>query len=154
MYFGNAGYYIIKNPMKVINKDDLIYVSIEKVNEIFNMNFFDYGGKVALLKYKSKLENAVIEKLDNLDIFAQWGYEVLSIPYMLDGKSHKYYPDIFVQFSNGEKELWEIKPRSIAMKEPTGYQSMREEYKKNDAKWEYAKKWCAENGMTFRIVTE
>lgn len=153
-YRGINGYYPVRNPNKIINKNDLTLVDIPTLNEMFHINMNDFGGKVALIKYKSKLEQKVLSLIDNDPNIISWGYECIVIPYILDNKSHNYHVDIYVEKKGGIKELWEIKPYSIATKEPTTSSDMRDEYRKNDAKWLYAKEWCKTHNFIFRVITD
>ena len=153
-YRGISGYYPLRNPTKIVNKKDLIMISIPKLNEMFGTNFENNGGNVALIKYRSKLEEKVLYFLDTNETIKHWGYECVQIPYVYEGKSHTYHVDLYVEKKDGTKELWEVKPYSIATKEPTSFIAMREEYKKNDAKWEYAREWCKTQGFTFRVITD
>jgi hypothetical protein len=74
-----------------------------------------------------------------------WSYEKIVIPYISNirsKKERKYYPDFFIQFFDGRKEVWEIKPKrkinQLTIKKKTAA----------------AEKWCQENGMTYKIITE
>ena len=70
------------------------------------------------------------------------------------------FPDFLVKTDKGKKFCIEIKPsrQCVRPKKPkrTTRNYIREnmEYAKNIAKWESAKKYCANNNMTFKIITE
>ena len=99
---------------------------------------------------------------DRNDNVAQWASEELSIPYRspLDNRIHRYFPDFLVRTDKGKKFCIEIKPYRQCMKPKTPKRKtkyhIREnmEYAKNIAKWESAKKYCANNNMEFKIITE
>ena len=76
------------------------------------------------------------------------------------GQVHRYYPDFLVKTDKGKKFCIEIKPSRQCVKpkpskRKTKY-SIREnmEYAKNVAKWKHAKKYCENNNLEFKIITE
>lgn len=82
----------------------------------------------------------------------------MMIPYMLNGKAHRYYPDLYFELANGKKYMVEIKPYSQT-KPPTTAKHRRfivemARYKKNQAKWHAAEDFCARAGIEWRIWTE
>ncbi len=74
-----------------------------------------------------------------------WSYEKTVIEYVSNvrtKKVRKYYPDFLVRYKDGRTELIEVKPKrkleqAVIKKKMTA-----------------ALLWCAEHGMTYRIVTE
>jgi hypothetical protein len=81
------------------------------------------------------------------------------------GKTHRYFPDLFIKIkeSNGEikKYLIEIKPkRQTIQPNPTPKKKTKtwlnemKTYQVNQAKWEAAERFCQENGIIFKIITE
>ena len=155
MYYGKSGYYILQNPLKIVNKNSLILMSVSTVNETLGMNFVERGGKIALIKYKSKLEEQFLRFLDTSSNIIAWGYEVVVIPYMFNGKSHKYHVDLYLEMKDGRKEIWEVKPMDIIKESKDFYgTNMEDEYLKNKAKWQYAREWGERNNIKFRIISE
>lgn len=77
-----------------------------------------------------------------------WGSECLYIPYLfVDGKTHKYYPDYYVEFEDGTKMLVEIKPANQT-KPPTNQNVWaHKEWAKNSCKWKAAKEFCEARGL-------
>jgi len=119
--------------------------------------------------YRSSWESRVFYYMDhNLNVI-EWASEELVIPYIfsLDGKPHRYYPDIVckVNTKDGIKTfVIEIKPRKQTV-EPTKpknrsldrkkrYESEMFTYIKNKNKWEAAKQYCEKNGYEFKLFTE
>lgn len=111
--------------------------------------------------YRSSWEWAVMNMCDNNPAIAKWASEAVKIPYRcpLTGKQTIYVPDFFVNYvdRNGKQhaEVWEVKPASQAIKERVGRNAMNQAaYVKNMAKWEAARAWCKQNGITFRVISE
>lgn len=123
-----------------------------------------YIGDVSKIMYRSSWELAAFKFFDGNPNIIRWGSEEIAIPYIkpTTGKLHKYYPDIYVEYINNNreyvKEIIEIKPEtqtktSTARKKKTKlYENVT--YAINVAKWMAAKKWCEERGITFRLMTE
>lgn len=153
-YRGITGYYILQNPQKFINKNKLLFVTRPQLNELLNMNLHDFGGTVAVLKFRSKLEETIIRFIDKNKTIVSWGYEAVIIKYEFQGKTHDYWVDLIIKFQDGKVELWEIKPFEIAsetVEHPSD--DMKLEFLKNRAKWKSAREWCATQGYTFRILS-
>lgn len=111
--------------------------------------------------YRSSWEWAVMNMCDNNPAIAKWASEAVKIPYRcpLTGKQTIYVPDFFVNYvdKNGKQhaEVWEVKPASQAIRERVGRNAMNQAaYIKNMAKWEAARAWCKQNGITFRVISE
>lgn len=74
-----------------------------------------------------------------------WSYEKTVIEYVSNvrtKKIRKYYPDFLVRYKDGRTELIEVKPKR------------KLEQAVIKKKMAAALLWCAEHGMTYRIVTE
>ena len=111
--------------------------------------------------YRSSWEWAVMNMCDNNPAIAKWASEAVKIPYRcpLTGKQTIYVPDFFVNYvdKNGKQhaEVWEVKPASQAIRERVGRNALNQAaYVKNMAKWEAARAWCKQNGITFRVISE
>lgn len=130
-----------------------------------------YTGNPNNVIFRSTWEYHAFKFCDNNPNIIKWGAEEIAIPYMkpiftAGGKSSmklaNYYPDLYVEYvnKNGElnKELIEIKPKkqtksSRAKNYATNfYENMT--YMVNMAKWDAAKKWCAQRNIKFCIITE
>ena len=117
-----------------------------------------YLGNPRNVVYRSRWEREAFKFLENHKNVRKWASEEIKIPYMLNGKLHKYYPDLYFELANGEKYLVEIKP-SAQTKPPTTAKHRRfiiemARYKKNQAKWFAAQDFCERSGNNWRIWTE
>jgi hypothetical protein len=122
-----------------------------------------YIGNIDKIAYRSSWELNLHTFFDNNTKIIRWGSEIICIPYVkpTDNRIHRYYPDYYVEYlsANGEliKEVIELKPLSqVKPPKSTGKHKIYEQltYAVNIAKWEYAKKWCDNNKVKWRIVTE
>jgi hypothetical protein len=94
------------------------------------------------IHYRSGYECQVYEYLELWKEVLGYGGEPFEIPYSFEGKQHVYKPDLIVEFVDGKKEIWEIKP---------GKQTRLAQ---NKAKWAAAKYWCEARGWKFMVLTE
>lgn len=110
--------------------------------------------------YRSGWERIFMQWCDTHPSIESWGAELLKIPYFNPFKNRMahYIPDILMKYKdkNGveKTDLIEIKPTK-----ETSLTECKSRYDKvmftlNRFKWEAAKKFCDEKGITFRIVTE
>lgn len=118
------------------------------------------------VEYKSSLEYKAIRYADFNPAVKNWSMEPFPIPYIkpTDGKVHRYFVDMFLEFQNGEKFLVEIKSyaetiepkRPMRMTEKAAHRFLNQmmTYKTNQAKWEQARKFCDQKGLHFAILTE
>ena len=121
-----------------------------------------YVGNVDKIVYRSLLERKFMLYCDRNESVEQWAREEISIPYIspVDNRLHRYFPDFLVKTDKGKKFCIEIKPyrQCIKPKKPKRKTKafLREslEYAKNIAKWDSAKKYCANNNLEFKIITE
>ena len=111
--------------------------------------------------YRSSWEWAFMQFCDNHPGVIQWASEAIKVPYKnpLTGKNTIYVPDFLVvyQDNNGTKraEVIEVKPKKETTMEQAG-RSRQAQAKVilNSAKWEAANRYCRQNNLVFRIVTE
>jgi len=94
------------------------------------------------LHYRSGWERKVYELLDEWNDVITYDVEVMKFTYFFEGENHTYIPDIFVQFIDGRKEVWEIKP------------SNQTAMKKNQAKWRACGTECQARGWALNVITE
>ena len=121
-----------------------------------------YVGNAKRIVYRSNLERKFMLYCDRNESVEQWASEEISIPYIspVDNRLHRYFPDFLVKTDKGKKFCIEIKPyrQCIKPKKPKIKTKafLREslEYAKNIAKWDSAKKYCANNNLEFKIITE
>lgn len=146
------GWYKLLNPEKFIPPAD-------KHMQSFN----ESEGAV---EYKSSLELNAMRYCDFNKHISKWSVEPFAIKYVkpTDGKVHRYYIDLFIEFSSGDKFIVEIKPKSETkpprkpskqtQKAMMNYQKAVMTYAVNSAKWNAAKKFAKENNLRFLILTE
>lgn len=94
------------------------------------------------MHYRSSWEKQVYECLEQMGDVLRWAVEPFSIPYYYRGKQKQYYPDILVEFADGSKEIWEVKPAN------------QFQLAQNKAKWAAAKHYCQLRGWNFEPITE
>ena len=111
--------------------------------------------------YRSSWEFAFMRFCDEHPNVKQWASEAFKIPYRnpLTGKHTIYVPDFFIAYTdkNGKTlaELIEVKPANQAIKSRLGNSRHNQaSYIVNQAKWEAAYKWCKQNKIKFRVITE
>jgi hypothetical protein len=127
-------------------------------------NRHKYVGNPDNVVYRSNWELKCMMNLDHSPKVKRWSSEELSIPYYfgMTGRRHRYYPDFFVEYVDGTKELWEIKPHKQTRppKLPANRKATRKTlneittYERNKAKWKAAHEWCERNDVVFKILTE
>ena len=112
------------------------------------------------IKYRSGWEMTFMMFLDSNDNVLQWASESIAIPYMnpVTGKKSNYVPDFLITYRQKDNtvkaELIEIKPKKQSVIESKMSSRDRAVVAVNYAKWGAAQKWCARQGLTFRVVTE
>ncbi len=136
-------------------------------------NIEKYKGDPTKIIYRSSWELKFFRYIDRHPDIIWWQSEEISIPYIspIDGKSHRYYPDVVLQRRVGEDKyeivMIEIKPEkqtrapdlSKRNATKTGRISRRylnevKNYGVNEAKWEQAQNYCKQRGWRFAIMTE
>lgn len=132
-----------------------------------------YIGNPENVVYRSLWERRVMYYLDTNVNVLNWASEEIFIPYISpkDGHTHRYFPDFFVKAKkkdgNVTEMLWEVKPDKQTRPPSKVKDGKRKSPKRrhryiveavtygiNLAKWEAAKKFCAEHGWEFRVLTE
>lgn len=105
--------------------------------------------------YRSSYELKFITWLESNPKVKQWASECFYIPYIfIDGSTHKYYPDYFVEMADGSKIVIEIKPYNQTIKPINENCWAYKEYTKNKCKWRAALEFCKAKGYIFKILTE
>ena len=100
--------------------------------------------------------------LDDHTQIERWSSEEFCIPYRspIDRKMHRYFPDFWVEKSNGEELVIEVKPKQhlIPPKKPkrqtVKYLREMKTFAVNQRKFEVAKEYCKNKGMKFQIMTQ
>lgn len=105
--------------------------------------------------YRSSYELKFITWLESSKKVKQWASECFYIPYIfIDGTTHKYYPDYFIEMEDGSKMVVEIKPYNQTQKPLNENCWAAKEYTKNKCKWNAAIEFCKNKGYQFKILTE
>lgn len=126
-----------------------------------------YAGNSKQIVYRSSYELRAFKWCDLTENIVSWGSEEGWVPYRnpMTGRIHRYFPDLFIKIkeSNGDikKYLIEIKPeRQTIPPNPTPKKKTKTwlnemaTYQVNQAKWEAAERFCKENGIIFKVITE
>lgn len=115
-----------------------------------------YIGNVNDIIYRSLWERNAMRWCDEKAEVVKWSSETIAIPYFCktDNKAHRYFIDLYIEFSNGEKYCIEIKPKKQTL--PPTRKTLNEAatYAKNTSKWDAAHNWCLDRGIKFAIWTE
>lgn len=122
-----------------------------------------YIGNINNIVYRSSWELFFSKFLDSNSNVKRWSSEELIIPYYypLDEKMHRYFPDYWVEFTNGRTIIVEIKPyhetQEPVLKKGGNKRVFADRmatYLKNIAKWDAAKAYCTNRGWEFHVFTE
>jgi hypothetical protein len=111
-------------------------------------------------RYRSGWEHSFMRFCDTNDNVIQWASESIVIPYMnpITGKKSNYVPDFLITYRSKNNtvhaELIEIKPKKQSIIESKMSSRDRAVVAINYAKWSAAQKWCARQGLAFRVITE
>jgi hypothetical protein len=135
-------------------------------NKFNPKNLKKYIGDPSKIYCRSLWERKFCKYLDESKKIIRWSFEPIKIPYLspADGKMHKYIPDFLLEVKKNNSEveviMVEIKPEKQT-KEPTMGKKRKKTYLNeaiiyeiNAKKWDAAKKFCDENGIQFKILTE
>lgn len=121
-----------------------------------------YKGDHTKVYYRSSWELKFFNYCDRNPDIVKWSSEEIVIPYKspIDGRYHRYFPDIWMKTSKGKVYLIEIKPfketqepkkRSRITKQ---YLNEVKTYGININKWKAAQEYCADRQWEFKIITE
>lgn len=131
-----------------------------------------YKGDPTKIYYRSSWELKYFKLMDRNPDVIWWQSEEVVIPYYspIDGKRHRYFPDVIAKVRTREGTaktfMIEIKPKAQTrppdrskMKTAQGRVSRRylnevKTYGINEAKWKAARMYCAQRGWEFLIHTE
>ena len=125
-----------------------------------------YRGDAKNIIYRSLWERKFMVYCDTSPSITEWGSEEVIIPYLspLDGRMHRYFPDFYIKVKQSDgstKEMIiEVKPKIQCSPPKTPKRKTRRFISEvrtwgvNEAKWKYAVRWCEDNGMIFKIMTE
>ena len=126
-----------------------------------------YAGDVTKVFYRSSWELDAFAFCDNNPNVLLWSSEEIAIPYTRPASNGgmrpaKYYPDLYIEYKNTNgilcKDLIEIKPKKQTKpsksRKPKNKLFENSIWVINQLKWEAARNWCKDKGITFRIITE
>jgi hypothetical protein len=121
-----------------------------------------YKGDYTNVQYRSSWELKFFNYCDRNPDIIKWSSEEIVIPYKspIDGRWHRYFPDIWMKTKNGDTYLIEIKPFKETQ-EPQKRSRITKKYLYevktwgiNSHKWMAAKEYCKDRGWKFKIITE
>lgn len=120
-----------------------------------------YLGDFNKVTYRSLWERNVMRWIETNNDILKWSSEV-KINYIndLDGKPHRYYVDLYLEFSDGTKKIVEIKPKKYCSIPPKPkkitqrYINECATFVTNSSKWKYAEQIAKQNGLIFEIWDE
>jgi hypothetical protein len=121
-----------------------------------------YKGDYTNVTYRSSWELKFFNYCDKTPDIIKWSSEEIIIPYKspIDGKWHRYFPDVWMKTKNGDTYLIEIKPLKET-KEPKKRSRITRQYLYevktwgiNSHKWMAAQEYCKDRGWIFKIITE
>lgn len=125
-----------------------------------------YKGDPTNIIYRSLWERQVMKFLDENDSVIEWQSEEVIIPYIspVDNRKHRYFPDFLAKIlqSDGtiKTVMLEVKPYKETV-EPKKKNRVTQQFITevrtwgvNQAKWKYAREYCADRGWEFKLITE
>tara|TARA_R110000823_G_scaffold26528_14_gene77345 strand:+ start:9755 stop:10189 length:435 start_codon:yes stop_codon:yes gene_type:complete len=110
--------------------------------------------------YRSSWEFAFMQFCDNNPAVVQWASEAIHVNYRnpFTGKNTIYVPDFLIIYidKNGKRhgEVIEVKPTKESTMEAAKTLRDKAAVALNMFKWEAARKFCAAQGLKFRVVNE
>ena len=110
--------------------------------------------------FRSSWEFTVMKLLDTNPNILNWASESLKIPYQnpFTGKYTVYIPDFVVTYVDAtgktKAEIIEVKPQKETFLEHAKTQKAKMTVTLNMFKWEAARAFAKNHGMTFRIMNE
>jgi hypothetical protein len=130
-----------------------------------------YLGDPTRIVYRSSWELRYMSKLDLSPDVVGWSSESVIIPYNDRSKGiersryRRYFPDFLIKIKRDGKiitQLIEIKPKKETRPPAMGrgpkakqrYITEVQTFGKNVCKWEAAKRFCADRGWSFAVLTE
>ena len=149
-YNSHKGWYKLVNPQKFIPPLD------------GHMQSYNNGA----VNFKSRLELHAFKYADFNKHVKHWSIEPFPIHYIKpsDGKQHRYYIDLFLEFTTGDKFIVEVKskgetelpkpPKKPNEKNLGYYQTALMTYAINQAKWAAARDFAEKNDIKFIILSE
>lgn len=125
-----------------------------------------YKGRWDKITYRSSWEAYLMKWCDMNPNVKRWNSEEIVIPYFseADGKQRRYFMDFYVEMTDGQVFLFEVKPEKetrppVAPKKMTAkskqlFEQQIYTFKVNTDKWKAAVALCAKQRWQFKIITE
>ena len=121
-----------------------------------------YSGDASTIIYRSLWEFKLMKYLDVHSEIVRWASEEFCIPYRspIDRRMHRYFPDFWVEKSDGEQIVIEVKPKQhlVPPKKPkrqtVKYLREMKTFAINQRKFDVAREYCKNKGMKFQIMTQ
>ena len=120
-----------------------------------------YIGNIDGITYRSSWERAAFLWCDRSPDVVKWSSEEIVIPYRyaVDERLHRYFVDLYLEMSNGDKWIIEIKPSKETKPPRKGKNRQRYlqesmTYIKNQNKWKAADQFAKKQGWRFAIWDE
>jgi hypothetical protein len=92
--------------------------------------------------YRSSWELVFFKYLETQTNILSYDVETLRIAFHYRRRNRNYIPDVLIHYSDGSKELIEIKPERF------------KGYAINRAKFAAAEVYCRQNNIKFKVITE
>jgi hypothetical protein len=92
--------------------------------------------------FASSYELKAYQTLEQDETVIRYGRVQFTLPYIYNGNARRYLPDIMVEYADGEKEIIEVKPKSLTT-DPV-----------NVAKRTALQRYCDENSLSCAVWTE
>ena len=122
-----------------------------------------YIGNAKNVISRSSWEIKSFAYLDAHPNVVKWSSEEIAIKYVspIDKRTHRYFPDLYIEMKNGDRYLIEIKPKR-SQSPPVNSRNKKKktfiyescEYIKNQSKWAAAREFAEKNGLIFEIWNE
>jgi hypothetical protein len=103
-------------------------------------NFISRTGK--RIHYRSSYERLFYFLIDHSDDVISFQPEPFSIRYTYKGLTHRYIPDLLIEYEDGRKHLIEIKPSKLRSTE------------RNQCKFSEGQRYCSNNQMKWFVISE
>lgn len=129
-------------------------------------NYAKYKGDYDNIWIRSSWEKKVLNWMDTNPNVIEYSSEEIVIPYLspIDGKYHRYFPDVYAKIKNSQGQiveyLIEIKPLHQTI-EPEVKNRITKKYINevytwgiNSAKWKAADRYCKDRKWIFKLMTE
>lgn len=146
------GWYKLKNPERFIPPRDR---HMQSFNE-----------STGCIQHKSGMELKAFRLVDRSPGVFLFSVEPFPIRYVkpTDGREHRYYVDLYIEFVDGRRFIVEVKPlsqitppkepRNLTRKSMARHKKAMETYAINFAKWRAAREFARANGLVFDFLTE